>query len=332
MRALVGAAGIAAPIAAGMLVGHAGIGMAMGLGGLALCGREEKLSLGEEALGLLGCMLAGASAMYAGACLGGRGLWAILGPPLVIAAAALFGGISRPLARSSGLFAVFALIAAGLGRGTIAPLSLTLLFLAGAAWTAALSLALWRWTRPSAASPDAREEAPRRSAAQLLKRWLKTLASPAGWRYPLRLFLCLVSAEALVLAWPFARAYWIPLTAAIVLPRRLDSGMERAVHRAIGTSLGVILAIGLGLLSLSPLATIAAIALLAAARSILRPFSYIAYATAHTPLILALMDLGGGPSPAILGLDRLAATMAGCAAAFLVGYLPWRLSPFRDCG
>ena len=69
-------------------------------------------------------------------------------------------------------------------------------------------------------------------------------------------------------------------------------------------------------------ATIAMIAVLAAARPILKEANYTAYAAVMTPLVILLLDFGQAPSWAAV-VDRLAATLAGCVLALTIGYLIW---------
>lgn len=339
-QALIGMLGITVPLALGIVFGHPEVGMALGFGGLAFGGEGVGPTLRERTRSLLCDALIGALAMYIGSSVADRGLWTVVGLPFALAIIALIGGISRPLARHTTRFIVFSLLAAGVGHVAIVPSALAILFLAGAAWTTLVALGLWsmrprgRWgtagTRgEGTATPSGlQENEPRRSfsARQLLKRWIKSLRSITGWQYSIRIFLCLASAEALALLWPLRCAYWVPLTVAIVAPRKLETGMSKALHRVIGTFVGVLVASALGFLNEIPWMPIVAIALFAAARSVLRSIHYVAYAAVHTPLILLLMDIRmQSSSTLIFGLDRLAATAAGCAIALVIGYLPWMM-------
>ena len=113
----------------------------------------------------------------------------------------------------------------------------------------------------------------------------------------------------------------------IVVQRNLQAALPRTFQRAAGTSLGVLLT-GLLLLGSSSMwAVIAIIAALAAARPILTEVNYTAYAAVMTPLVILLLDFGQEPSWAVV-VDRLAATLFGCALALTLGYLVWsRLFP-----
>jgi uncharacterized membrane protein YccC len=69
-------------------------------------------------------------------------------------------------------------------------------------------------------------------------------------------------------------------------------------------------------------AVIAMIAGLSALRPVLRNVNYMAYATTMTPLVMLLLDLGRPPSLPIM-LDRLFATIVGCALSLTLGYMVW---------
>jgi hypothetical protein len=320
------AVGIAGPVAAGAAVGRPHLGMAVALGGLALGGEGRGETFREQARGLARALLAGSAAVLAGSAVAGRGLGAALGLPALAAAAGLLGGISRPMVRATTQFILFAVIAAGAGARGGRPAASALLFALGGAFTAAVALALrppFRALRPRPASPaPASAPQPGPTARQLLRRWWRTLAHLKAWQYPLRIGSCLLAAQALERVWPRPHGYWVSITAAIVVQRDLRTALARTIQRAAGTALGVALA---SLLLLGPTpawALVALMALLAAARPVLRELSYAAYAAATTPLVLLLLDAGREPSWATLA-ERLAATLAGCAIALLLGHLAW---------
>jgi uncharacterized membrane protein YccC len=319
--------GLAGPVAAGALLGHLEAGMAASLGGLALSGTPRGARSREYALSLVYSVFTGTAAILAGSALGSHRIWAAFGIPLIAAVFGLFGSISRPLARSSTRFVLYAIIAAGLGAGGADPLGTSLLFFIGAAWTAALFLIsslLPPAIGKAPISPDSGNHARRSDPRpkQLLHRWWNSLAHLTGWQYPVRILICLLAAQALEWIWPLRHGQWIGLTVGIVVHRDLQNSLNRTLQRAVGTLTGVLLSFLLTLTALPAWALIAIIALLSAARSILREFNYTAYATVHTPLIILLIDLGRMPSGGVIA-DRLAATMAGCAISVTLGYLLW---------
>jgi hypothetical protein len=318
--------GLAGPIAVGAMVGHPRIGMVISLGGLALSGDGKSETLREQAPGLLYSLVAGSAAVFTGSTMAGRGMPATFGIPAIAAAAGLLGGISRPMVRATTQFILYTTIAANLNSGEAHPLGTMLLFLLGAAWTSGLSLGLRPLFRAMRIQiPHAPENvAPSRiySVRQLLSRWWKSLAHLSGWQYTLRITLCLVAAEAFDWIWPHHHGYWVSITVVIVVHRNLQAALTRALQRAAGTALGVLL-ISLLLLGTPPTwAIIAMIAVLAAARPILKETHYAAYAAVMTPLVILLLDFGQAPSWSPI-VDRLFATLAGCTLALTLGYLIW---------
>jgi hypothetical protein len=326
------ALGLAGPVAVGAITGHAESGMVASLGGLALSGAGKAETFREQAPVLLYALVGGSAAIFAGSALAGHGMLTTFGLPAVAAVAGLLGGISRPLARTTTQFILYAIIAANLSVHEARPLGLTLLFFLGAVWTATLSLVLrplFRAMRPGPIPPAPGDAArlPKRTAGQLLRRWRHSLAHLSGWQYSLRISLCLVAGEAFEWMWPHHHGYWVSITVVIVVQRHLQAALPRAVRRAAGTALGVLLTTLLWLGSLSMWATIGMIAPLAAARPILREANYAAYAAVMTPLVILLLDFGQEPSWGVV-VDRLAATLFGCALALTLGYLAWsKLSP-----
>ncbi|MDD5168120.1 MAG: FUSC family protein [Syntrophales bacterium] len=209
-----------------------------------------------------------------------------------------------------------------------------LLFSLGAIWTAGLSLILrplFRAAHLDQVSPmlEVTAQTPKYAADVLLRRWRRSLAHLTGWQYTLRITSCLAAAQAVEYLWPHSHGYWMSLTVAIVIQRDLSASLMRTLQRAAGTVLGVLLA---GLLMIaypSVWSMILMIAVLAAARPILREANYAAYAAVMTPLIILLLEFSKEPSPAVV-LYRLAATLIGCILALTLGYLLWSGPRFRS--
>lgn len=325
-RILAAMLGLAGPVAVGTMTGHTGPGLVASLGGLALTGGEKGETFRERARGLIETVAAGTAAMLAGAALSGKGMLAAFCIPAMAGAAGLVGGMSRPLALATTRFILFTLIASNLDVTGAHPIGVALFFFLGASWTAGLSLAfteISRRIRPAAASP-ATGEAPRPgpTAAQRFRRWRKSLGQLAGWQYVLRIVPCLAAGQVCEWLWPGHHAYWVSITAIIVSQRDPGAAFSRTLQRAAGTAIGVALT-GLLLLGTSSLWTVVVlIAVLAAARPVLREANYTAYAAVMTPLVILLLDFGRDPSWMAV-FDRLAATLAGCGLALAFGY------PFR---
>ncbi|MFE6868962.1 FUSC family protein [Kitasatospora sp. NPDC057692] len=148
------------------------------------------------------------------------------------------------------------------------------------------------------------------------------LLSGASWRYGLRLALCIGLAQALVSVLPVPRSYWVALTVTFVLKPDFGSVFSRAVLRAFGTALGLLIAIPV--LAEVPRGwwDVPTIALLA---TLIPAFSAKGYAfqtAAITPVILLLSDLLNHQGFGLV-LPRLYDSLIGCGIALVAGYLCW---------
>lgn len=330
--ALAAMIGLAGPIAIATLAHHSHLGIACALGGLAVSGRTRGENGSAPLMALLPSLIAGALALFAGSLLTGTSALAVYGILLLAAIAALIGGISRPMALATTQFSLFTIIAANLNGPKTSPLALMLLFLLGAMATASLELGLRPLVRMLTPSPHPRPQenqplTPSYTARQLLRRWYRSLAQLAGWQYPLRFTLCLTVTQTLVWLWPEHHTYWLSLTVVIVVQRNLATAFTRTWQRAAGTLAGVLLTAFFLLGPVPDWGRIGSIGLLAAARPLLAEWNYVAYTALLTPLIILLLDFGQPPALAVI-LDRLVATLAGCAIALLLGYAGWtHLSP-----
>jgi uncharacterized membrane protein YccC len=150
----------------------------------------------------------------------------------------------------------------------------------------------------------------------------RTLASAEARDFALRLGLCMTVAEIARQLLPIERPYWVLLTVAIVLKPDFGSVFTRAVQRAAGTVLGVL--IGSGLLALLPRqpVVLAAMALFAAALPWARAANFGLFAVFQTPVIILMLDLALPTSTGLVGA-RLLDTLIGCAIVLLFGYLLW---------
>jgi uncharacterized membrane protein YccC len=151
----------------------------------------------------------------------------------------------------------------------------------------------------------------------------QVLTGRQTWLYVVRLVLCMTVAEVLREVLPLPRSYWLVLTAAIVLKPDFGSVFIRAVQRALGTLVGVVL--GAVLIAavphgawLLPFMAVAA-ALLPVGQT--RNFGMVAVFL--TPLAVLLIDFGAPTSSPGIVLVRLLDTLAGCAVVLVVGYLLW---------
>ncbi|MFF8402994.1 FUSC family protein [Streptomyces sp. NPDC014846] len=146
--------------------------------------------------------------------------------------------------------------------------------------------------------------------------------SANSWRYGLRLALCIGIAQALVSLVPVARSYWVALTITFVLKPDFGSVFSRALLRALGTVVGLVVAAVV--LSAVPegWGDVAVMCVLAPLIPALTPRGYGYQTAAITPAILLLSDILNHQGTALL-IPRLADSLLGCAIALVAGYLLW---------
>ncbi len=149
------------------------------------------------------------------------------------------------------------------------------------------------------------------------------LLSGASWRYGLRLALCIGLAQALVSLIAVPRSYWVALTVTFVMKPDFGSVFSRAVLRAFGTALGIVLAalvlaeVPRGWWDVPVMMVLAAlIPAFSAAKG------YAFQTAAITPVILLLSDTLNHQGFGLV-LPRLYDSLIGCGIALVAGYLLW---------
>lgn len=314
--------GTAAPILAGLALGHVQEGLTIGLGAMLLAGgpREEaateRPSLASAILPALLAILC--ATLIAG--LPGRDV-AMIALAFV---AGLVSGYSRPLAVAAIRFLVYFILcltlleAAGEQRGAAA-----LLFGAGALWNLAVRALL---ARP--ALPIEPPDAPARVVTPTQRRayFRRTLATAAGWQFPIRLATGLIAAMLIRDLWPTHHFSWVVLTVALLTQRPVEHFPVKLTQRTLGTAAGV--AASWAVLAFGSSAPVEAgfLCLLALAAPFARAGNYLAWSAISSPAILIVMDFGRSIDTTLLN-DRLIATLAGAAIVLTGNYLAERLLP-----
>ncbi|ODU03661.1 MAG: hypothetical protein ABS81_13275 [Pseudonocardia sp. SCN 72-86] len=137
-----------------------------------------------------------------------------------------------------------------------------------------------------------------------------------------RIGLCVGVATALALALhPPTHAYWIALTVAVVLRPEYGAVLVRAVHRLVGTVVGVVLVAVLLELTRTPIWLAVAAALALGLAGLARPRLYGLAVVGITGS--ALFSIAVGDPAAVEPWARLLDTVLGCAVALLAGVLLW---------
>ncbi|MFF7388708.1 FUSC family protein [Streptomyces scabiei] len=146
--------------------------------------------------------------------------------------------------------------------------------------------------------------------------------SGTSWRYGLRLALCIGIAQALVSLVPVPRSYWVALTITFVLKPDFGSVFSRALLRALGTVVGLVVAAGI--LTEVPRGwwDVPVMLLLAPLIPVFTPRGYGYQTAAITPVILLLSDTLNHQGTDLL-VPRLVDSLMGCAIALVAGYLLW---------
>ncbi|MDX3641930.1 FUSC family protein [Streptomyces sp. MB09-02B] len=146
--------------------------------------------------------------------------------------------------------------------------------------------------------------------------------SGTSWRYGLRLALCIGIAQALVSLVPVPRSYWVALTITFVLKPDFGSVFSRALLRALGTVVGLVVAAAI--LTEVPRGwwDVPVMLLLAPLIPVFTPRGYGYQTAAITPVILLLSDTLNHQGADLL-VPRLVDSLMGCAIALVAGYLLW---------
>lgn len=152
--------------------------------------------------------------------------------------------------------------------------------------------------------------------------WTRMISGPETLQWAARLGLCIAVAEAVPFVVPIDRSYWVVLTVAIVLKPDFGSVFARALQRAIGTVVGVLLgAMVLAGIPWTPVHLVF-VAVFAAMLPIGLRRNFAIFSAFLTPVIILLIGLTG-PGDWQLVLSRLVDTLVGCAIVLTVGYLIW---------
>lgn len=141
----------------------------------------------------------------------------------------------------------------------------------------------------------------------------------------LRLGLAVAAGLALGHALDVPRPYWIPLTVAAVMQgETLLSAARRAIDRAAGTFIGILLAAGVVAVDPSSWWIVAGIGLFLFLAQMTIASSYVVAVVFITPMTLLLLEVGA-PGSLTDGLVewRLLDTLIGCVIAILAGRLLW---------
>ncbi|MGW6406998.1 FUSC family protein [Streptomyces vinaceus] len=324
------AVALAAPLAAGLALGHPEYGALASLGALfgVLAAMAPARRTRLRTVGA--CLLLGAAGAALGGLVDGRG-WTAFG---LLTALALLSGVLSSLGRTASLAGLMLLLNAVLAAGAPAsatPWWLPPLLIAGGGLLVLLLCAPTRL--PGRSAPRARTVVPAppehgpagRTEAHgeaPVRRLRPFLSSPAPWSYGLRLAVCVGLAQALVVLMPYERAYWVPVTVVFVLKPDLGSVFSRALLRAAGTAGGLLAAVAVFAAVPRGWWEVPVLVLLGALLPAFSRRGYGFQTAAVTPVILLLSDLGNLEGAELVG-QLMADSLIGCAIALVVGHVLW---------
>ncbi|MEV7243524.1 FUSC family protein [Streptomyces sp. NPDC093248] len=162
------------------------------------------------------------------------------------------------------------------------------------------------------------------------RRWsardvVRAVFGTGGREYGLRVAVCFGASAAVAQALHDARWYgqhqhwyWLPATTVFLVKPDLGPLASRVLCRAAGTVLGALVFAGLAALLPRPEGLVVLVTVCGA----LVPLStrnFAALTAVITPLVLALVMIGGEPQAS---LSRIAETLLACAIVLIVGHLP----------
>lgn len=145
-----------------------------------------------------------------------------------------------------------------------------------------------------------------------------------AFRFSIRLALTVGVAQALVVADPFDKGYWIPLTVVVVLQPDVGSTVDRAIQRTIGTVIGALITLGV-ISTVDRYEWVLAVLFGACVfwMASLLEANYTLGVIGLTPAVMLLLVIDGGGSALVL--DRIGGTLVGGALALIGALALWPL-------
>lgn len=154
----------------------------------------------------------------------------------------------------------------------------------------------------------------------------------AAFRHAVRLAVCVAAGDAIARLAGWQRAYWVPMTIALVLKPDFTTTFSRGVLRLAGTFAGLLLATGL--VHLLPQAAPFQVALIAVMMFIMRcfgPANYGLFTAAVTALVVSLLALTGMPPKEVMAARGLSTSVGGFIALLAYGLWPtWERTQVRE--
>ncbi len=149
----------------------------------------------------------------------------------------------------------------------------------------------------------------------------------AGLRHAARLAVAVGMAFVAVRALKLPFGYWATMATLLVLQPSVGSTWPRSLDRAVGSIIGAVIAVALGIVVHTPLALSLVVFPLICLTMALRKVGYILYVIFLTPTFVLVTDLASPANELLYSVTRLGNNILGVALALLGTYLLW---PRRD--
>lgn len=179
---------------------------------------------------------------------------------------------------------------------------------------------------------DAADTSPLKTVRQVLHAAMAVLRenmtpASAGLRHAARLAVVVGMAFVAVRALKLPFGYWATMATLLVLQPSVGTTWPRSLDRAVGSLIGAVIAVVLGMVVHTPLALSLVVFPLICLTMALRKVGYILYVIFLTPTFVLVTDLAAPANELIYSATRLGNNILGVVLALLGTYLLW---PKRD--
>ena len=149
-------------------------------------------------------------------------------------------------------------------------------------------------------------------------------------QFAFRLAIATTAAFVLVRLLHIHNGYWATMTVLIILQPSLTTAWPRSIERAVGTTLGAVIAIAVGFIAVTPLIICLCVFLLIFLSMALRRVNYSLYVMFLTPSFVLVVNYAFPGNEILLAVQRLGDTILGSIIAILATYLLWPNRPIKN--
>ena len=155
--------------------------------------------------------------------------------------------------------------------------------------------------------------------------WRKSIASLGdfGWRHSARLGAATTAIFLIVRTLDVPYGYWGPMATLLILQPSIAATWPRTCERAIGSTIGAVVAAAIGYLIHAPILISAMVFLMAYLTMTLRRVSYAIFVIFLTPTFVLIADFSNPAYELTYPVARLGSNVLGCLIALLATYFLW---------